>query len=89
MENEPASMAAERDQATQALKQEWGYDYDKNVRAATRALDVYGDDELRDLVSNSSAGNNPAVIKFFARLGAEVTEDMAKNTQNNLSLIHI
>lgn len=83
MDNEPASMAAERDQTTQALKQEWGYDYDKNIRAAERALNVYGDDELRDLVQNTNAGNNPAVIKFFARLGAEITEDMAKNTQNN------
>lgn len=83
MENEPASIAAEKDQTEQMLKQEWGYDYDKNVRAATRALNVYGDDELRDLINNTSAGNNPAVIKFFAKLGAEITEDMAKNTQNN------
>src|SRR5210317_1436623 len=52
MENEPASMAAEKDQTEQILKQEWGYDYDKNVRAATRALDVYGDDDLRDLINN-------------------------------------
>lgn len=83
MQNEPASIVIEKDKTEQMLKQEWGYDYDKNVRAATRALDVYGDDELKDLLNNSSAGNNPAVIKFFARLGAEVTEDMAKNTQNN------
>jgi hypothetical protein len=83
MQNEPASIAAEKDQTEQTLKQEWGYDYDKNVRAATRALNVYGDDELRDLINNTSAGNNPAVIKFFAKLGAEITEDMAKNTQNN------
>ena len=32
---------------------------------------------------NGEAGNNPAVIKLFARLGAEVTEDMTQNTQNN------
>jgi len=32
---------------------------------------------------NGEAGNIPAVIKLFARLGSEVTEDMAKNTQNN------
>lgn len=82
-ENEPLSMVAEKDKTEQMLKQEWGYDYDKNVRAATRALEVYGDDELRDLINNSPAGNNPAVIRFFARLGQEVTEDMAKNTQNN------
>ena len=64
------------------LKKEWGYDYDKQVRNAERALNVYGDDEIKQLME-SDAGNNPAVIKMFARLGAEVTEDMAKNTQNN------
>lgn len=83
MENEPNTIAAQKADTEQMLKQEWGYDYDKNVRAAERALDVYGDEELRDLITNTSAGNNPAVIRFFAKLGAEVTEDMAQNTQNN------
>ena len=64
------------------LKKEWGYDYDKQVRNAERALNVYGDDEIKQLME-SDAGNNPAVIKMFARLGQEVTEEMAKNTQNN------
>jgi CTP synthase (UTP-ammonia lyase) len=32
---------------------------------------------------NTAAGNNPSVVKLFARLGAEVTEDMTQNTQNN------
>ncbi len=67
-----------RQKTESILKQEWGYDYDKKVAAADRALAVYGDDELKDLITNSSAGNNPAVIRFFARLGQEVTEDMHK-----------
>ena len=79
---EPSKIAAERSNTESVLKKEWGYEYDKNVRAAQRALDVYGDDEIRQLM-NTEAGNNPAVVKMFARLGAEVTEDMAKNTQNN------
>ena len=79
---EPSKIAAERSNTENALKKEWGYEYDKNVKAAQRALDVYGDDEVKQLM-NTEAGNNPAVIKMFARLGAEVTEDMAKNTQNN------
>ena len=70
-------------QATEdTLKKEWGYDYDKQVRNAQRALQVYGNEELNELM-NTEAGNIPAVIKLFARLGSEVTEDMAKNTQNN------
>tara|TARA_E500000305_G_scaffold37738_1_gene29012 strand:- start:2838 stop:3647 length:810 start_codon:yes stop_codon:yes gene_type:complete len=82
-ENEPAEISRQKSETESVLKQEWGYDYDKKVAAADRALKVYGDDELRDLITNSSAGNNPAVIRFFARLGQEVTEDMAQNTQNN------
>ena len=83
MENEPAEISRQKADTENVLKQEWGYDYEKKVQAADRAFSVYGDDELRELITNSSAGNNPAVIRFFARLGQEVTEDMAKNTQNN------
>ena len=64
------------------LKQEWGYDYDKNVRNAKRALQVYGDPEIMQLMQ-TEAGNHPAVVRLFARLGEDVTEDMAQNTQNN------
>ena len=28
------------------LDNSWGFEYDKNVRAAQRALDVYGDDDI-------------------------------------------
>ena len=75
-------MAVQKEEAETALKQEWGFEYDKNVRAAQRALQVYGDNDILELM-NTEAGNHPAVIKLFARLGQEVTEDMAKNTQNN------
>ena len=46
-------------------------------------LRTYYNSGNRKVITNSSAGNNPAVIRFFARLGQEVTEDMAQNTQNN------
>lgn len=82
LENEPAMLAAQKDETETALKQDWGLDYNKNMKAAQRALQVYGDQEIMDLM-NTSAGNHPAVVKLFARLGAEVTEDMTQNTQNN------
>jgi hypothetical protein len=82
MENMPAVLSAQKEQTENALKQEWGIDYDKNIRAAQRALQVYGDPEIMELM-NTAAGNNPSVVKLFARLGAEVTEDMTQNTQNN------
>jgi hypothetical protein len=82
LQNEPAMLSAQKQETESQLKQDWGLEYDKNLRAAKRALQVYGDEEIMQLM-NTSAGNHPAVVKLFARLGAEVTEDMAKNTQNS------
>jgi len=80
--NEPAKFQNEKRETTETLKKEWGLDYDRNIRSAERALDVYGDDDIKELMK-TGAGNNPAVIKLFSRLGQEVTEEMSKNTQNN------
>ena len=79
---EPSRLAVSKAETENALKQEWGMEYDKNMRSAKRALDVYGDDDIKELM-NGEAGNHPAVVKLFSRLGQEVTEEMAKNTQNN------
>ena len=72
----------QRQESEAMLKKEWGYDYDSQVRNARRAIDVYGDNEIKELM-NTEAGNHPAVIRLFARLGKDITEDMAQNTQNN------
>jgi|TARA_R100001460_G_scaffold97281_5_gene139812 hypothetical protein len=82
MQGADTQLNSQREEIEQNLKQEWGYDYDKNVKAAQRAVQVYGDAEVQELL-NGELGNNPALIKMFARLGKEVTEDMAQNTQNN------
>mgnify|MGYP003137806256 FL=1 len=83
LESEPDMLKAQAAETIASMKQEWGYDYDKNMRAAKRAMQVYGDDEIMHLVNNTSAGNDPAVIRMFARIGETITEDMAQNTQNN------
>ena len=82
IENNGSRLAINKEESENSLKQEWGLEYDKNIRSAQRALQVYGDPEILELM-NTEAGNNPAVVKLFARLGKEVTEDMAQNTQNN------
>ena len=82
LKNEPSQLSAQKIETEDYLKKEWGAEYDRNVRAAQRALQVYGDDEIMELM-NTSAGNHPAVIRMFAKLGKEVTEDMAQNTANN------
>ena len=75
-------IAVQKQHTEESLKKEWGHEYDMNVRNARRALQVYGDPEITELM-NGEAGHIPAVVKMFARLGKDVTEDMAQNTQNN------
>ena len=82
LDHQVHQLSVEKQKTEELLRKEWGFDYDTKVRTAHRALQVYGDSEL-DALMNTEAGNHPAVIKLFARLGEDVTEDMAKNTQNN------
>ena len=82
LQNEPSHLAAQKIETEDALKSEWGAEYQRNINAAQRALQVYGDEDIIELM-NTSAGNHPAVVKMFARLGKEITEDMAKNTQTS------
>ena len=77
-----SQMNVQREEAEKSLKEEWGYDYDKNLRSAMRAVDVYGDEELKEVLKGP-AGNSLAMARFLHRIGQEVTEEMAKNTQNN------
>ena len=41
-------LSVDKQETEDALKKEWGYDYDKQVRNAKRALEVYGDPELQE-----------------------------------------
>ena len=77
-----SEMTSGKKNTEEALHKEWGYDYDNKVRAAQRAMSVYADEDLIQLL-DTEAGNHPSVVKLFARLGEDITEDMAKNTQNN------
>jgi len=77
-----SEMTSGKKNTEEALHKEWGYDYDNKVRAAQRAMSVYADEDLIQLL-DTEAGNHPSVVKLFARLGEDITEEMAKNTQNN------
>tara|TARA_B100000161_G_C33548051_1_gene414055 strand:+ start:643 stop:1476 length:834 start_codon:yes stop_codon:yes gene_type:complete len=78
-----SQMDVQKQENENILKKEWGYDYDNQVRIAKRAVDVYGDNEIKQILATTEAGNHPAVVRLFARLGKDITEDMAQNTQNN------
>ena len=77
-----SEMTVGKKNTEEMLRKDWGYDYDNKVRSARRAMSVYADNELMELL-DTEAGNHPSVVRLFARLGEDITEEMAKNTQNN------
>jgi len=60
------------------VKEEWGGAYDANVEIAKKAV-ALGGEELQDALALTGAGNHPAVIKFFHRVGMTISEDTFAN----------
>ena len=51
-----------------------GKDFKENLGLAKKALDQFGNDELKSFMDYSGAGNNPEVIRFFVKLGKALNE---------------
>lgn len=61
------------EKAERTLKEAWGNEYAQNMAYANRAFEEYVPSD----VSLDEIGNNPAIIKILARIGAELGEDTA------------
>ena len=61
--------------ATTALKNEWGEAYNKNVTMAQRALAEFGDDQLVEYLEATGLGDNPAMVKAFAKIAEGMMGD--------------
>jgi hypothetical protein len=66
--------AAKQTEAEAKLKTEWGTAYDQNLTLAKNALRHYGDADLIAALDDG-LGNDPRVIRVFAKLGKQLTED--------------
>lgn len=76
---------AQQEQATvrESLKKEWGEAYNKNLVAANMVLKEFGQgEEFAKFLDESGFGDNPHVIKFFAKLGNQMFEDQLKGAQS-------
>lgn len=51
-----------------------GDDFMQNAAIGRRALDAFGDDELKTILEQSGLGNHRAVIKFFKNAGSQLKE---------------
>lgn len=57
------------------LKTEFGVKFEEEVNNARKALDAYTDKDFRKYMDESGLGNHPALVKAFAKIGRELSED--------------
>ncbi len=64
------------------LKEELGAKYDEKLNYAKWALKEFGDvkGELAQFLDKSGFGSHPAIVKFFAEVGARMADDKARGT---------
>lgn len=60
--------------STAQLKEDWGAEYDSNKALASRAFKTFGGEQSADFLNKY--GNDPIVIRTFARIGKAISEDM-------------
>lgn len=58
-----------------ADKEIGGDKFDANLSVAKSALDKFGTPELKEMLDSSGLGNHPEVIRFFHKVGKEISED--------------
>ncbi|MBH2961615.1 peptidase [Serratia marcescens] len=58
-----------------ADKEIGGDKFNASVGAAQRALDQFGNPELREYLNASGLGNHPALVRFCAKVGKAMAED--------------
>lgn len=60
---------------SKADKEFGGDAFDASLATAKKALDTFGSPELTELLDGTGMGNHPSVIRFFVKLGKEISEN--------------
>lgn len=68
-----------RSKAEATLKQEWGEGFDKKLHQAKAALKLFGDEQMSQFLEETGLGNEPAMVRFLAKLGENLKEDTFKS----------
>ena len=67
------------------VRKEWGANPEvvaANEAAVSRAMRLFGDDELRKLLAESGLGNHPAMVRFVLKAGKAMAEDRFPGGRN-------
>lgn len=67
------------EQAQAALRQEFGVQFDAKLSQAKRVVQQLGGPEVIAALNETGAGNHPALVKLFAKIGSMMAEDQLKS----------
>lgn len=70
-----SKQVADWGEQVKADKEIGGDKFNASVGAAQRALDQFGNPELREYLQVSGLGNHPALVRFCAKVGKSMAED--------------
>lgn len=73
-----AAKSAKMTEGVEALKKEWGNGFDKEVNAAKKALETFGDPDAIKYIRENGLGNDPVLVKIFNKIGKTLGEDTIK-----------
>lgn len=93
-----AGMVKAQAEAFEATKETWrketeadpeigGAKLKETMFMASKVMNQYGSDELKAVLDSSGLGNHPTMVKFFAKLGREISEDGAINSQSSAGVL--
>jgi hypothetical protein len=57
------------------LKETFGYDFDKEINKAKKAINYFGGEDLVNIIKEAGLGNNPTLIKAFQKASSLLNED--------------
>ncbi len=63
------------EESVTGLKKEWGQGYERKIQAASGLFNKLADPEAKDFFNKSGLGNDPVIIKMFAKIAEEMGED--------------
>ena len=73
------TMQSHMAQAEETLRGEWGGNYEKQLSLAARAAKRFGGEDLIGALNESGFGNNPHLVRAFAKIAGLVAEDTMKS----------
>lgn len=70
------------EESVNGLKKEWGNGYERKLQAASGLFNSIADEDSKKIFNESGLGNNPVVIKMFAKLAEQMGEDKFVNAES-------